>query len=57
VPEVHGESRVAVLSGQQFQAWLGFDEKKVTEEQLEQHRGKNGTLALIVNGQTVNFSL
>jgi hypothetical protein len=56
-PPVDGESRIAVLHGQQFHAWLGFDEKKVTKEQLGQNRGKIGILTLIVNGQNVDISL
>jgi hypothetical protein len=57
LPEKKTEERVAVLPRQQFRAWLGFDESKFTKEQLEQHRGKIGTLILGVNGKTVNIPL
>jgi hypothetical protein len=56
-PPLDGESRIAVLHGQPFHAWLGLDEKRVTKEQLEQHRGKFGTLVLIVNGKSIDLPL
>lgn len=57
MPENKTEERVAVLPRQQFRAWVGFDESTFTKEQLEQHRGKIGTLLLRVNGQTVDIRL
>lgn len=55
-PVEEGVERIPVLPGQQFKAWVGADEK-FTKVQLEQLRGKIGTLVFAVNGRRVEMHL
>ena len=57
LPGPHGAGRVAVFPTQQFQAWVGLDEGRFGKGQVEEHRGKIGTLVLLVNGQHVDIPL
>jgi hypothetical protein len=56
-PKEHGAGRIALYPGQQFQAWIGLDEGKFNKAQVEGHRGRIGTLVLLVNGQNVEIKL
>lgn len=57
LPSDHGVDRVAVLPGQFFRAWVAIDSAKFSADQLNQLRGRIGTLVLLVNGQQVNVAL
>src|SRR5262249_6870511 len=56
-PKEHGVDRIAVYPTQVFQAWLGFDEKIYSEEQIKRLRGQLGTLILDVNGTPVHIDV
>jgi hypothetical protein len=56
-PKDHGAGRIALYSGQQFEAWVAIDAGKFNKAQVEQHRGRIGTLVLLVNGQNVEIKL
>lgn len=49
--------RVAVYPTQLFQAWVGPDERKFNEAQLNQLRGQIGTLVFLVNERPVQIQL
>jgi hypothetical protein len=49
--------RVAVYPTQLFQAWVGADERKFNEAQLNQLRGRIGTLVFLVNNKPVRIQL
>lgn len=56
-PDKKGVDRIAVLPGQQFQAWIGIDETKFDPSKVELLRGDIGQLILLVNGQTIEIKL
>jgi hypothetical protein len=56
-PQAQGVDRLAVLPGQYFQAWIGLDESKFTEEAARGLRGRIGTLVLTANGHHVDINL
>jgi hypothetical protein len=56
-PTQHGVDRVAVLPMQQFQAWVGIDERKYNKQQLDSLIGKIGDLVFIVNNIPVTIVL
>lgn len=56
-PKAHGTGRIALYPGQQFEAWIAPDIGKFTKAQVEGHRGRIGTLVLLVNGQNVEIKL
>jgi hypothetical protein len=48
---------ITVAPTQHFRAWIGLDHKKVTKQQVEDNSGYLGTLALVVDGETIKFDL
>lgn len=56
-PKDHGAGRIALYPGQQFEAWIAPDDGKFNKAQVEGHRGRIGTLILLVNGQNVEIKL
>jgi hypothetical protein len=54
-PERESVERVAVLPGQQFQAWIGVDETKFDVRTLDALKGRVGTLVLAVNGREIEM--
>jgi hypothetical protein len=56
-PTDHGLERLAVLPGQLFQAWIGVDDGKFNANQVNELRGRIGTLVFQVNGKRVNVDL
>jgi hypothetical protein len=56
-PREHGVGHIALLPGQQFEAWIALDESKFNRAQVEGYRGRIGTLVLLVNGQNVEIKL
>jgi hypothetical protein len=57
LPEPDGLARIAVYPGQQLRGWIAADEGKFTKDQVDQHRGKIGTLILRVNEQDIEIKL
>ncbi|MGB9202869.1 MAG: hypothetical protein WCB94_02725 [Terriglobales bacterium] len=57
LPAPNAEEQIAVAPTQHFRAWVGIDHKKTSAQQLEEHKGQLGTLALLVNGEAINFEL
>lgn len=57
LPAPNAEEYLAIAPSQQFRAWIGLDHKKVTKQELEENRGYLGTLALLVEGEVINFTL
>lgn len=51
------EDKVAVLPGQLCRAWVGFDDTKFSEAQLNAARGSIGTLVVSANGKQFRFEL
>lgn len=56
-PAPDGVDRIAVLPQQLFRAWVGVDERKFSEDQVNRLRGQIGTLVLLVDGKSVNIDL
>jgi hypothetical protein len=56
-PQPDGVDRIAVLPQQLFRAWVGIDETKFNRDQVNQLRGQIGTLALMVDGKSVDIDL
>jgi len=56
-PQPDGVDRIAVLPQQLFRAWVGIDETKFKQDQVNQLRGRIGTLALMVDGKPVDIDL
>jgi hypothetical protein len=57
VPVDHGLERIAVLPGQLFRAWIGADDSKFNAVQVNELRGRIGTLVFSVNGKRVDITL
>jgi hypothetical protein len=57
MPPKEAIDRVAVLPNQEFQAWVGIDETKFTEDAVRRLRGEIGTLVLRINGQPYEVKL
>ncbi len=57
LPKDHGVDRLAVLPGQLFQAWIGLDESRFNADQVNNLRGRIGTLVFVVNGTPVSIDL
>jgi hypothetical protein len=56
-PTKSGVDQVAVLPGQLFQGWIGPDEEQFSSSQVNELKGKIGTLILSVNGALQEFKL
>jgi hypothetical protein len=57
LPTPNGLGQVAVLPTQQFAGWIAADESRFNKGLVEEHRGKIGTLVLLVNGRNVEIKL
>jgi hypothetical protein len=56
LPDHHGEHVMAILPGQLFRTWIGFDRARVSKEQIEGMWGNRlGTIVLLVNEQQIDF--
>jgi len=49
--------QIAVLPGQLFRVWIGFDATSTDKNKLQQLKGRLGTLTLTANNQPSTFSL
>ncbi len=56
-PHDFGATRIAVLPGQKFKAWIGVDESKHEASGINSFPGVLGTLTLFINGQHKSFDL
>jgi hypothetical protein len=56
-PRPDGVDRIPVLPQQSFRAWIGVDENKFSEVELNELRGQIGTLVFLVNGKPVAIEL
>jgi hypothetical protein len=56
-PQDIGASRIAVLPGQKFKAWIGVDETTQEASKINSHPGVLGTLTLSINGKPTPFDL
>jgi hypothetical protein len=56
-PRPDGVGRLAVLPGQLFRAWVGFDEEKYTKEEVQKRLGEIGTLVFSVNGDALHVNI
>jgi hypothetical protein len=56
-PTDHSLERIAVLPGQLFRAWVGVDDSKFNAGQVNEQRGRIGTLVFSVNGKRVDINL
>jgi hypothetical protein len=52
-----GVERISVLPGQLFRAWVGPNERKFNEEQVNSLRGRIGTLVFSINGKPLSIDL
>ena len=57
LPIPDGLGHIAVFPTQQFAGWIAADEGRFNKGIVEEHRGKIGTLVLLVNGQNVEIKL
>jgi hypothetical protein len=57
LPATDGANRIAVLPTQQFQAWIGLNERLSNKPEVESHRSQIGTLVLLVNNRNVEMTL
>jgi hypothetical protein len=56
-PTSDGVDRLSVLPQQLFRAWIGLDERKFSEDQVNSLRGQIGTLVFLVDGKPVPIDL
>jgi hypothetical protein len=57
LPQPDGLGQIAVLPFQQFAGWIAVDEGRFNKGQVEDVRGRIGTLVLLVNGQKIEIKL
>jgi hypothetical protein len=56
-PRPGGVRRLAVLPGQLFRVWVGFDEERYKKREVEKRRGEIGTLVFSVNGDALHVNI